>query len=103
MHIDLLLDNFRNMNHLIELDDEKKLYEGWIRFYDISNNVYLCINECSPKNTSEEDVGNIWIMSFDDPAKNMKIPDSQEDKFIKAQLIKSNMFETSVNAKKSYL
>lgn len=110
MNIDHMLDSFRKMNHLIELDEDHwpilentEWSEGWVRFHDTLNNSLLCVNEDDPDNTTQEEVGEVLIMSGDDYCTCVSIPPKQMVKFIKAETMKSNMLETSINLKKSYL
>lgn len=112
MHIDKLLETFRAMNHLIELDeenwpqleDESEWNQGWVRFHDTLNNTLLGINELGiSEDGQESNIGDININSGSNYCNSVNIPYSQVAKFIKNETMKSNMLENCATIKKSYL
>jgi hypothetical protein len=102
MNIDNLLEKFRNMNHLIELDEMPDLVDGewnqgWVRFYDTLNTSVVCVKytEEFDEDDGEEyeegsSIGDITVC-INDYKLNVYIPTNKVDKFVNAEQKKSDM------------
>ena len=104
MQVNEIIARLRSMNHLIELgmdnlpnleDEDNEWLEGWVRFYDTMTCALICINESDVGGTEDDDyepydIGTVLVCSGNYYNNSVDIPESQMEKYILAEQMKSN-------------
>lgn len=84
MEIDDIVESFRDMEHMVELDydqlpdlpDGEPWSEGWVRFHDVVTGTMVCVNESDLEDEAEP--GSLIIVSNRD----ITIPVDKVEKYI---------------------